>query len=410
MEIFSDNPATRATERTAGEQLAKGFRWLRFSPRLESAFRNHEREAGLPQLRVALLLGFSFGLSFLALDYFVGTLGLSDPRVLYRFMMNQSLVMVMFAATFFTRAQPHLGWLGVLVCLNLALSSLFITSVGAAQAIGTPYAGYLLLIFYTYFFVGLRFWPALATASTVVLVITSVFTMQGMPAGPLLYNSLFLFFANLIGAMGLYNVEYNRRLSFLEARELQKMAGSDALTGLANRTSFNEHLRRTWRNGVRTGEALTVAMLDVDQFKKFNDRFGHQAGDHALTRVAALVAEVGDRPLDLAARYGGEEFVLTMPGCTLAHAQERLETLRQRVLELHIANPDSEVGDVITISAGVAQVFPQETKRSVDGLVQMADEALYSAKQQGRNRVVVAAEDPELITGLFDYKRLSVAG
>ena len=395
---------------TAGEQLARGFIWLNFSPRLEHEFRLYQRDSGILQLRVALLLGFLFGASFLALDYFLGEPGLSNQLVLYRFLMNQSLIVVMFAATFFETSRHHLGWLGIAVCLNLAFSSLFITSVGEARAIGTPYSGYLLLIFYTYFFVGLRFWPALATATMIFAVVTAIFALRGMPTAALLYNSMFLLFANLVGATGLYNVEYNRRKSFLEARELKKLAGSDPLTGLANRGTFATHLDRTWRNGKRTGDALTVAMIDIDQFKKYNDRFGHQAGDDALTRVAALIAEVGCRPLDLAARYGGEEFVLVLPTCSLAHARERLQNLRRDIEDLEIQNPDSEVSDVITISAGVAQVYPQETQRSADGLLQMADQALYSAKQHGRNRVATAAEEPDLHTGVFRFNNLQVAG
>lgn len=396
-------------ELSAGDQLAAGFWWLRFSPKLEKEFRQHQRAGGLPQLRIALFLGFLFGMSFLVLDFFLGEIGFSSPKVPLRFAINQSLIVIMFGCTFFPAARPHLGWLGAAVCLNLAISSLFITSVGQARGVGTPYAGFLLLILYTYFFVGLRFWPALLTAITIFVSVTATFIFREIPSAILIYNSLFLFFAILVGATGLYNIEFIRRKSFLEARELQKLAGSDPLTGLANRGTFATHLDRTWRNAKRAGEALTVAMIDIDYFKKFNDRYGHQAGDEALVRVAALVAEVGDRPLDLAGRYGGEEFVLVMPGCTLAHARERLQNLRHDVEDLEIRHEDSDAGNVITISAGVAQVYPQETNRSADGLLQMADQALYSAKQQGRNRVVIAAEDPDLQTGIFRFEDLRVA-
>lgn len=394
----------------AAGQLAAGFRWLKFGPALEKDYRLDQRIAGLPQLRVALSLGFFFGLSFLGLDYFMGERGFSSPDVVARFVANQSFVVSMLIATYIASMRPFLSWFGVLVCLNLAVSSLFVTTVGQAQGIGAPYTGFLVLTFYTYFFVGLRFWPAFWTSLSIFAALMVTAVMREVPAGAQLYNGMFMLFANLIGATGLYNIEYNRRKSFLEARELRKLAGSDPLTLLANRGTFTTHLDRTWRNCKRTGDALTVAMVDIDQFKKFNDQFGHQAGDDALVRVAALVGEVGSRPLDLAARYGGEEFVLVLPGCTLAHARERLQNLRRDIEDLDIKNPESPVSDVLTISAGVAQVYPQETDRSADGLLQMADQALYSAKQQGRNRVVIAAEDPELQTGIFRFEDLRVAG
>ncbi len=394
----------------AGGQLAAGFRWLKFAPGLEKPYRAYQRAEGLPQLRIALTLGFIFGLSFLAMDFFLGEPGLSSPAVLARFIANQSFVITMLLATFIPTMRPFLSWFGVLVCLNLAVSSLFVTTVGQARGISLPYTGFLVLTFYTYFFVGLRFWPALWTSMGIFAAVAGVAALRDVPLAAQIYNGGFLWFSNLIGATGLYNIEYNRRKSYLEARELEKLAGSDPLTGLANRGTFTTHLDRTWRHGKRTGDALTVAMVDVDYFKKYNDRYGHQAGDRALQRIAALVAEVGSRPLDLAGRYGGEEFVLVLPGCTLAHARERLQNLRRDVEDLEIEHADSELGGKLTISAGIAQVSPQDTDRSADGLVQMADQALYSAKQQGRNRVVIAAEDPDLQTGIFRFEDLRVPG
>lgn len=355
-------------------------------------------------------LGFIFGLSFLTLDYFLGERGLSSPDIFTRFIANQSFVISMLLATFFTSMRPFLSLYGVLVCLNLGLSSLFVTTIGQARGIGVPYAGFLVLTFYTFFFVGLRFWPALLTSASIFLAVIAVPVLREVPFAALLYNGAFLLFSNVIGATGLYNIEYNRRKSFLEALELQKLAGSDPLTGLANRGTFTTHLDRTWRHGKRSGDALTVAMVDVDHFKKYNDRYGHQAGDRVLQRIAALAADIGNRPLDLAGRYGGEEFVLVLPGCSLAHARERLQNLRRDVEDLDIEHADSDLGGKVTVSAGIAQVCPQETERSADGLVQMADQALYSAKQQGRNRVVIAAEDPELQTGIFRFEDLRVTG
>jgi len=399
---FASTKQTQAYE----AQLSKGFRNLRFSPDLELEFRQDWAARGMLQLRASLVLGFFFGIAFTLLDYFLGERGLSDPSILYRSWINQALILTMLAATFIRGCRPFLQFMGVAVCLSIVGASVFIKNVGELHDVGSPFMGHLVVTFYAYLFIGLRFWPAISAAISILVIVITGAALNGMPMAALLYSSLFLVFANMIGSTGLYNLEYNRRKSFLEAKELMKLAGSDPLTGLPNRGTFTTQLDRVWRHCKRTGETLTLAMLDVDQFKKYNDRYGHQAGDLCLQRVAEVIGDVPNRPFDLAARYGGEEFVLLLPNCTVAHARERLQNLRRDIEDLEIRHEASQVAPVVTLSAGLAQVSPLETKRSPDGLLQMADEALYSAKQQGRNRVIVTAEDDDLETGLFRHEDL----
>jgi diguanylate cyclase (GGDEF)-like protein len=141
--------------------------------------------------------------------------------------------------------------------------------------------------------------------------------------------------------------------------------------------------------------------IDVDTFKKFNDRYGHKAGDTALQRIAGVVHGVAKRALDLAARYGGEELAVVLYDVPSEHAAQLAEAMRVAVMNLGIEHLDGMPLEVVTISIGVGMVRPT-LARSPDGAVQLADEALYAAKRNGRNRVeIFETEYDALSTGSF---------
>jgi diguanylate cyclase (GGDEF)-like protein/PAS domain S-box-containing protein len=167
--------------------------------------------------------------------------------------------------------------------------------------------------------------------------------------------------------------------------ELSEQASTDGLTGLANRRAFDIALDREWRHAARVGAPLSLLMIDVDHFKKFNDRYGHQAGDDCLRAVADCVLGNIRRPRDLLARYGGEEFVVILPATTVEGADGMAHAIQRAVNAEVISHSGSPDGHV-TVSIGVACSRPMR-----DGgpalLVEAADSALYAAKRNGRNRV-----------------------
>lgn len=170
-------------------------------------------------------------------------------------------------------------------------------------------------------------------------------------------------------------------------RELASLARVDTLTGIANQRAFDEALRREFKRAQRLRGLLSVAVLDLDQFKQFNQAHGSAAGDAALQRVAGLLNDRFKRDTDLVARLGGEEFVALLPGFGMAEAQGVLETLREDVRALRL--PDGH-GD-LTISIGLAAFSPAHPYLSAQALLQAADEALYIAKHAGRDRLSLAA-------------------
>lgn len=170
-------------------------------------------------------------------------------------------------------------------------------------------------------------------------------------------------------------------------RELASLARVDTLTGLANQRAFDEALRREFKRAQRLRGLLAVAVLDLDEFKAFNQRHGTALGDAALQRVAGLLSERFKRDTDVVARLGGEEFVALLPGVGMAEAQGVLELLRDDLRALRL--PDGE--GQLTVSIGLAAASPAHPYLSAQALVQAADEALYIAKHAGRDRLSLAA-------------------
>jgi diguanylate cyclase (GGDEF)-like protein len=155
---------------------------------------------------------------------------------------------------------------------------------------------------------------------------------------------------------------------------------------------------------VRAQDRVAVLLVDIDCFKDYNDRYGHQAGDECLRAVAVSLSQCARRPLDFVARYGGEEFAVVLYEASREYVAEVLTRIQRSIAELNIPHEASQVATRLTVSIGAAYILPS-VNRTPEGLIQLADEALYSAKGKGRNRVVVMeAEYQSLKTGRFEMR------
>jgi diguanylate cyclase (GGDEF)-like protein len=184
----------------------------------------------------------------------------------------------------------------------------------------------------------------------------------------------------------LLGAQFRRRMR--AESELQMLARTDGLTGLNNRRTLGEILEQEWRRARRTQSMFSLLFVDIDRFKAYNDTYGHQAGDDALTAVARCISGNIRRPADTAARYGGEEFVVVLPDTPPAGATEIAEKIRTAISELAIEHAGSEYGRV-TASIGAASWMPEQ-EGDVSTVIKAADEALYNAKSAGRNKVARA--------------------
>lgn len=166
---------------------------------------------------------------------------------------------------------------------------------------------------------------------------------------------------------------------------MRDMALTDSLTGLGNRRRLDTALIDEIRLARRQGSSLAVVMLDVDYFKRYNDRYGHAAGDDCLSAVGGAIQRAVKRPGDLAVRYGGEEFTVLLPNTDTAGAKQVVEDILEAIRALNIEHTESALGKV-TASAGIAASRPGIEDVTPAALLKMADAQLYLAKQQGRNR------------------------
>jgi diguanylate cyclase (GGDEF)-like protein len=250
----------------------------------------------------------------------------------------------------------------------------------------------LLATFFFYYMVGLRLREALR-ANLIVFGALGVAGLLGtMPSETATYLMFTLFCANIIGGAGSYALEHANRTAFLEHRQLTDVATHDGLTRLLNRAAFEDQVRRVWQQAQRDRQTLSVVMIDLDDFKAYNDRYGHLAGDDCLRRVCAALRDVARRrPLDFVARYGGEELIAVLYGADRGYAENIACNLLMAVRELRIPHDASQTQPYVTISVGVVAVDAYRIA-SHDTAVGLADQALYEAKNQGRDRYV--ALDP----------------
>lgn len=175
-------------------------------------------------------------------------------------------------------------------------------------------------------------------------------------------------------------------------RQLLRLASIDGLTGLANRRAFDHTLDQEWRRARRNHTNLSLLLIDIDFFKRYNDHYGHQAGDDCLKTVAATLGKAAERPGEMVARYGGEEFAVVLPVCDGKTAAALAEKMRARIAELALPHAGSLVSDHVTISCGIASLMAGKEDGAnafsdEAALISAADQALYAAKEAGRNRV-----------------------
>ncbi len=191
------------------------------------------------------------------------------------------------------------------------------------------------------------------------------------------------------------------------AKELQKMSQvfklqsqQDGLTSLANRRYFDQTIRKLWDKAFRLETPLSMIVLDIDAFKRYNDTYGHSKGDECLVLVAKTLSNNFPSTLGFVARYGGEEFVISLPDVSLKRATSLAEKIRKDIMALAVPHATSLTHEVVTASFGVASLVPEENE-TYERLLQLADRALYRAKQNGRNRVeVLSVRDANLTEDL----------
>lgn len=374
---------------------------LRFPDLLEIEFQQDYCQRYRTHMQLAMLLGI------LAL---LGS-GLVDPFwqaevAAQVWQIRLLMVLPMFGLLLLARTSLGERYMQLFTTLSgcIAVCGLVGISIHSIEPFNHYYSGAITIVMLVVFVLSrLQFhWGVIA--APIMLIILSVGLLVFKDASFMLWTiNFFVAVTSAIFALvGTFLIERSLRQNYLQSRllnfeklgleesnlRLQYLNAIDGLTQIANRRSLDMTLSTEWQRAYRKNEPLGLVMIDVDHFKLFNDTYGHQAGDECLRGVADTLKGFARRPGDLVARYGGEEFVLILTNATTEQAAAVAERVRDKIVELAIPHQHSSHGNV-TASFGVASIVPSSTQQGPEALLLAADQALYHAKDNGRNRVSV---------------------
>jgi len=366
-------------------QLREGFPSLRFARALEREFREEFAIHHLPRLRAGFGVAAFLYIVFLLVRLKAETGPVQDWGVMLRSVAVGSMLLTL-GASYLERLRALLPVITVTSYAAFALALTAIEVLSHRYHVDRHYEGLILVSFHLYVFSGLLLRPALLAGGFIFLAYLIGGAVGGLASKAWGYQLLFIALTHVIGGVALYSIERLERDSFLRRGLFGTLATQDGLTGLFNRMAFFQQFERNVRQSARERVCIGVMLLDVDHFKAFNDRYGHLEGDVCLRAVAGALRNEFRRPMDLVGRYGGEEFVGFWHDIQPQSLRSMADQVRGAVQALRIAHRDAPSGRV-TASVGAIALVPGEGE-PVTELVRRADEALYEAKEKGRNRVV----------------------
>jgi diguanylate cyclase (GGDEF)-like protein len=377
---------------------------LRFAPETEAEFQAYFIQRSLPRARWATAIYLALVAVVTAINM-RGTLApisesILQPIYLLRLGVACPALVLILAATVMPELHRFYQWIATVAVVVTGMSVMIMSGLAAADGQPQFQMGDVLVVVYATLFLGLLFRPMMVAAIALMASFVGIGMYLGVPPENLIFASTVVFATTLMSVLSAVRMERLLRANFIENRLLNDIAERDGLTGLYNRRMFDSLTNRLWLQAKRNQEALQIILVDIDDFKAFNDLYGHQAGDACIRRVATIIAGAAKRPFDFCARYGGEEFALVLYAPSGDDPTALPEQIRRETFALAIPHVHSD-GNLLTVSIGSATAEP-DTKRSLAGLIQTADEALYRAKQLGRNRVWhVDAAESDTPTGAF---------
>ena len=403
-------PSAQDEVAVAQALIDRSCSWMRFPAALEQQFLNDGAPARLRYLVLSGVLSLIVFNGFLGVDYLMAR-DVFDLAVQIRLGVFTPLAIALLLLGWFGRdwvlrtVPPLLVECLVLVSGVFAAACLAYILAATRSPTGQYYhVGLMVVVIYANIVQRLRFWYALACSVAILAM-----HIGGVLMVPAFNERLILPVIFLVGAtvvftlMANYAMERDERKRYLLVlrqkhllreldevhHRLQNLARVDVLTGAYNRRHLQDYLRQTWQRAQHGQGDVAVIMLDVDHFKKYNDRYGHPAGDRCLVQVAEVMRSCLRRPGDLVARYGGEEFIAVLPQTSPELAQQAAERIRLAVQALQVRHESSDTAAVVTVSVGVAGAQAGQGQNESD-LIAAADAALYQAKHAGRNQVSLA--------------------
>ena len=354
----------------------------------EQEFRRYFQRRVLPMAQIAILIAILLIIAVCVLDWIVMPPEFALPAITFRVSTMMALLVGLFIASVIWPASPKIPYAFMVVGALNGVGTVIVGGIAARSGVEFVQWGTIFVTFYVYLVFGLRFRQATFAGWPVFLTFFAMGLIADAPFVKMAYGTLFLVFTNLIGMYASFLFEMDSRELFQKKKLLKKLARTDGLTGIDNRRSFDAHLDNIWRQARREEHMIAVLLVDIDHFKLYNDCYGHRPGDECIQAVAGALKDSVNRPFDQVARYGGEEFAVVLYNPTEHYVRDYADTIVSQIADLQIEHKASDVAEVVTISVGAAVMRPAEAN-DPEQLLRKADDALYEAKDQGRNRAYV---------------------
>jgi len=368
-------------------QMDAGFKNLSFPPDMEAEYTSQYLERNIAKQRTALWVAAVLMLLLIPFDFSVLSGKPQDFYSLLRIGIVLPLLAASYACTYVPLFHKRFQTLAFGMVLFIGLSTNLCVAYANKLGQQLPYEGLILVIFVGFLLAGMGFRLSLACACLLFLSYCLLAAFY-MPSHPMLMHELiFIFGSCLVGGAAAYTLEYQSRLGFLQKGALRSAAKIDPLTNLLNRGAINHQLEIIMDHAFREQRYITMVLLDVDYFKRYNDTYGHVQGDACLVDVAKALSRGCRRSLDFAGRYGGEEFILVWFDTKPEEMARLSELISNNIQQLNILHEKSKVSEYITLSGGMVTGTPSETLTS-SVFIQKADDILYESKNRGRNRIL----------------------
>jgi diguanylate cyclase (GGDEF)-like protein len=345
---------------------------------LEAEFRAQYVARNMDFLRVAAVLGLILIGLYALLDSQLLANTVYKPNILLKLGTAVPMLLLL-VSTYPGKLMRHTGRWVLAAAGGLSLGTLLLPAWAAAPAAQALFAAPVGTVF-IYLMLGLRLGQALwfAVPSGGVLIVLQA--QGGGDAVVMAYGSLFLIFANVVGALSCYRLEHTARSAFLERQLVGILGGSDAVTGIPNRRYFNAHLQRAHRQAQRDLRSIAVALVEIDRLDEYRNKHGAQAADNALRRIAQTVMKSARRPLDFAARFGAAEIVLLLYAPDKDRLHSFLKAVRAEIALVDMGHPNLPGSSYLTVTIG-ASWTDNGANHDCQTLLESADRALQEAKR-----------------------------
>jgi diguanylate cyclase (GGDEF)-like protein len=382
----------------------KGFHWLHFPPEIEKRFKKYYIEAFLFQARISLYIGFIIFGFFGYLDWHfqphTQTPDMYSYFNLLAYYFPLPILLSLGLPNYSPRVKPYQQFF--LVTMMIAIGVVLILLATRTEDDINDYYFMGLLLLEMLFFTSsrMRFWHAVFC----VVFLFGFYNLfygfvYSLPKNEIFILNFFYVSGSILSLLACYFIERSIRKEYISNHllelqgiklnqailQLEHFASIDALTQIPNRRTFDKCLKEEWNRCKRSHLPITLMMMDIDSFKKYNDSYGHLQGDECLKKIALLIQSHAKRAGDLAARFGGEEFALILPNTRKEEALFIAKSILEGLKEEGIKHEQALNGDKVSLSIGIITVYPKEASNelNVTSLIQLADERLYEAKHQG---------------------------